>query len=38
MKGDQKGVVYYRSKNKYKAFVEKLGYDFYYNGVEEGER
>ena len=39
MEGDQKGVVYYRSKGTSETLAEKLGCEFYHSGiVDEKER
>ena len=35
MHGDQKGVIYYRSRAACQELADKLGYDFYHSGIED---
>jgi superfamily II DNA helicase RecQ len=38
IQGDQKGVVYCRSKTGCEKLAEKLGYDYYHSGITDEKR
>jgi superfamily II DNA helicase RecQ len=38
MQGDQKGVVYCRSKTGSEKLTEKLGCDYYHSGIKDEKR